>query len=349
MTRTLDDVFDVRANALNFVRLLLAGSVIVWHGIRLAGQEIESVPLRQFVVDFGVDGFFAISGFLIVQSWLRTPDWRRYLRARFLRIFPAFWTCLIVTAFLIAPLSTGLFGGENLTYVLKNASLWIVQWGIAGTPTDVPITGVWNGSLWTLAWEFICYLGVLVLGIAGLLKYRAVLPICFALVLIVSAATSSGLVENGLLELASRFGIMFLAGALILQYRDRIPVNAVTVVLSVVVVAASMLLPNYRVVGALPLAFLVMLCGAAIRSPRFRLKNDISYGVYIYAFPVQQVLAIWGVHTWGTPVYIVLAMLGTLPLAIASWFLVEKQALKLNKRPLRERGPSRGERADSPA
>lgn len=95
---------------------------------------------------------------------MRTPDWRRYLRARVLRIMPAFWVCLAVTALVIAPLTTGAFGQDNLGYIAKNAALWVFQYDIAGTPAGVPYDAVWNGSLWTLAWEFSCYLGVMLLG-----------------------------------------------------------------------------------------------------------------------------------------------------------------------------------------
>lgn len=331
-TKTFDDVFDPRANALNLIRLLLAGTVIIWHSFPLSGNDIAWAPLRQLVSEVGVDGFFAISGYLIVASWVRTPNWVRYLRARVLRILPAFWVCLIATAAIMAPLTAGVFGADNLSYVVRNAALWMFQYDIAGTPTGIPYEAVWNGSLWTLAWEFFCYLGVMLLGLTGLLRRRLTLPILFVLALLGAVATTFGPVDNNYVALASRFGLMFLAGALVWQFRDRLPVRGSFVVGAAAILAVAAFLPNYRLLAALPLAYLILVAGAVLKSPRLRLRNDISYGVYIYAFPVQQMLALAGVHELGIAVYAIAAAVGTVPLAMLSWFLVEKPMMRLNKR-----------------
>lgn len=327
-TRPLSDVFDPRANGLNFVRLSLALGVIVWHSFALSGIEIEWHPLRQLLGEIWVDGFFAISGFLIVSSWARDPNAARFLRARLLRILPAFWVCLLVTAFAIAPLATGSLGSDNISYVVRNFALWVFQFDIDGTPRSVPYPGVWNGSIWTLAWEFGCYLLVLGLGVTGLIRKRATLWTLFILCIGGTAAASLGLISNWFLITGSRFGIMFLAGAIVWQHRDRIPVNTITVIGSVAVVILSLALPDYRLLSALPLAFLVLVTGAKITTPRLRLRNDISYGVYIYAFPLQQVLAICGAWTLGIPAFATLAMMATVPIAALSWFAVEKPALR---------------------
>lgn len=270
-----------------------------------------------------------------MASWERTPDWLRFVRARVLRIMPAFWVCLIATAGVIAPLTVGAFSGANVTYVLKNAALWIFQYDIAGIPTGIPYEGVWNGSLWTLAWEFLCYLGVLLLGVTGLLRRRVTLPVLFILAPVGAGVTTMGWVENDYAVLASRFGVMFLAGAIVWKFRDSVPVSGSVALGAGVLVAASAFIPNYRILAALPVAYLVLLAGAVLRSPRLRLRNDISYGVYIYAFPIQQVLALWGAYELGIGAYAVLASLGTIPLALLSWFLVEKPVMRLNKRPSR--------------
>jgi len=58
-------------------------------------------------------------------------------------------------------------------------------------------------------------------------------------------------------------------------------------------------------------------------------RNDYSYGVYIYAFPVQQVLVVWGANRWGYWPYTLLAVASVLPFAVASWWIIEKHALRL--------------------
>jgi peptidoglycan/LPS O-acetylase OafA/YrhL len=335
---TIADRFDPRANALNAIRLVLALFVIVWHSFPLSGNVVPFAPLRQFLGETAVDGFFAVSGFLIVGSWIRNPQWGRYLLARALRIFPAFWVCLIVTAFVIAPLATMVVTGlsyagtlslENLGYVLKNAGLRILQPGIDGTPVGVPFTEAWNGSLWTLWWEFLCYLGVLALGLLRLFRYRWLIPALFGVATLALIPTAYGPVDNFLAESGVRFAVVFLAGATLRAYAHRIPLTWPLVGIAAVMALATMFLPDYRLLGALPLGYAVFGIGALIKTPRLQFTQDLSYGTYIYAFPVQQLLASLRVYEWGLATYIVLSTAVTLALAAGSWFLIERNALRL--------------------
>ncbi|MET1052788.1 MAG: acyltransferase [Mycetocola sp.] len=338
---TLADVFDPRANSLNALRLVLATGVIVWHSFPLTGADIGFAPLRQLLSNGWVDGFFAVSGFLIVSSWVRRPDWWQFLRARLLRILPAFYACLLVTAFVLAPLALLVAGAgyppgfwaDAWGYVVHNGALRVTQYDIAGTPLDVPYPGVWNGSLWTLWWEFLCYLGVLALGVSGLLRRRWCIPVVFALCLVGVAVTSYGSVDNFYLNSLSRFGVMFAAGALVFQFQHRLQARWSHVIVSGVIVLAASVLPDYRIIAALPLAYLLIAIGALVKNRIFWLRNDISYGIYIYAFPLQQCLAILGLAAIGVPAFAALSIVATVPMALASWFFVEKPALRLRRRP----------------
>lgn len=319
----------------------MASGVIVFHSFALSGQEIGLWPVYQLLGYVWVDGFFAISGYLILRSWLSKPDWRAFLSARALRIYPAFWVCLIVTAFVIAPIATmiqngaaygDVFTGANLKYIWANASLVITQYDIAGTPLDVPYPGNWNGSLWTLAWEFLCYLGVLALGLFGLLRHRWTVLIAFCAALSIEVLVSAGIVENATIALASRFGVMFTAGMMIKRYEHVIPVRRLYVFAAAALLVATMLLPAYRPVGALLLAYVLMSTGALVQHPRLRLKNDISYGTYVYAFPLQQLLACVGLAAGGPLLFILLSLAMVWPVAALSWFAVEKPTLALKRR-----------------
>ncbi len=99
--------------------------------------------------------------------------------------------------------------------------------------------------------------------------------------------------------------------------------------LAVGLTCVSALLPNYRIVAALPLAYVLIVTGGTAKSPIWRLPNDISYGLYIYAFPVQQVLAGMGAISLGIGWFALLSLIATVPLALASWLLVEKPSLRL--------------------
>lgn len=335
--KKLADVFDPRANALNAVRLALSVGVIVFHAFPLTGSRIGYRPVDQLLGSFFVDAFFAISGYLILSSWMRRPRWWPYLRARLLRIMPGFWVSCLVTAFVIAPVAILLAGSgfparfpaDGVGYLLHNGLLRVRQYDISGTPVGVPYPHVWNGSIWTLWWEFLCYLGVLALGLARVLRWRVTIVIAFALTLVVFVATAYGPVHQYYLDNGARFGLMFLAGSMVYTFRDRLPASWSLVGVAGVIVLASAWLPDYRLVAALPIAYLVIVSGALVTDARLRLPNDISYGTYIYAFPVQQLLASAGLHKLGVPLFAIVSVVLTLPFAAASWLAIERPALKL--------------------
>lgn len=338
----LGQVFDPRNNALNAWRLVLAISVILWHSWPLAGYQMDYEPAARLMSELGVDGFFTVSGFLITGSWLRRPRLRDFWVARVLRIFPGLWVCLIITAFVIAPIGVLLQGGSpgNLLhssgpvqFVLNNAILNDHYASIDGTPNNVPFPGSWNGSLWTLAFEVLCYIAVCVLGVVGLLKRRWTIPILFVLALCWSAYVSyPTLTLQTWPQVLARFAVVFFAGALLYQFKDVIPAKWSLVAVSVAIVVVSGVLQNYRVVAAIPLAYAVITSGALIKTRRLNLRNDLSYGVYIYAYPIQQVLAMSGLGRLTPPLFFITATAVTLPLAALSWFLVEKHAMSLKSR-----------------
>jgi peptidoglycan/LPS O-acetylase OafA/YrhL len=340
-SRTLGQAFDPRANALNSFRLALATAVILWHTFPLTGRHLP-FAVHQLFSQAWVDGFFAVSGFLITSSWLSRPSLGVYFAARALRILPGLWVCLTVTAFVIAPIGVAIQGGSAarlllssapVEYVVKNSAVWIFQVDIGGTPRGIPDPGMWNGSLWTLQYEVLCYIAVAGLGVVGLLARRWFLPAAMALAVTWAALASYTLdgvptvAQNG-----ARFAVMFLAGALLHHFREIVPARWSLVAVSVAVVLVATLLPDYRLVAAIPLAYAIIVSGALIDNERFRLRNDLSYGVYIYACPIQQLLVICGLGILNPIVLTIIAAVATLPFAAMSWFLVEKPAMALKAR-----------------
>ena len=189
--RTIGQEFDPRANALNAFRLVLALGVVFWHAFPLTGRHLPFAA-HQLLSQAWVDGFFAISGFLITASWLGNPRLRDYFLARCLRILPGLWVCLVVTAFVVAPIGVAIQGGSAarlllssapVKFVVENSAVAYVQFDIGGTPRGIPFPGMWNGSLWTLQYEVLCYVAVAVLGLVGVLGRRWLLPAAMALAL----------------------------------------------------------------------------------------------------------------------------------------------------------------------
>lgn len=355
---TLGDAYEGRKNCLNALRLVLAGMVLLAHAADIAGFsriEVASTELGTIALY----GFFGISGFLITKSAM-TSSAGRYLWHRFLRIFPGFWFCLIVTAFVIAPLSW-LFHppacsslacvlnthNGSLGYVTHNSLLLIHQSSILGTPRHVAYFLIWNGSLWSLSYEFLCYLAVLAFAFAGFLQRRMTVVVFAALLqmaIIVITVNPSIDVHFTIFHFwyllnFMKFLMMFLAGTLLYLYRDRVPNSALLALGSTVCFIAMLFLPtfgwqpaftfDYPALAAPLLAYPLLWCGARFSSIRLGAKNDFSYGVYIFGFPVEQLLAVTHVQRIGEFGFIITSFVLTLALASVSWFVIEKNALRL--------------------
>jgi peptidoglycan/LPS O-acetylase OafA/YrhL len=344
----LGQVFDPRNNALNAWRLVLATGVFLGHSFALTGRNVPFAPADQLMGQLWVDGFFAISGFLVTSSWLRDPRAGSYFMARGLRLLPGLWVCLLITAFVIAPIGVAVQGGPHLLestapvrYVLNNFTTITLEQDIGGTPQGVPHPGMWNGSLWTLQFEVACYIAVFVFGVAGLLKRRWFLAAALALALLWSALLPPWTVEPiSIAQILARFFVMFLAGALLHQLRNAIPARWSIVAVCVALILAASFLPNYRILAALPVAYAMIVSGALIHNRRLNFRHDLSYGVYIYAWPFQQLLVVCGLGFLNPLLFTIVVAIPIFAFAALSWFFIEKRALSLKSR-LRKRSPSR--------
>lgn len=323
-------------NSLNALRLLLAILVIISHA-PLAGYGEE--PYRWGDLEVGgwaVAGFFAISGWLITSSRLRL-SFAPFLWRRALRILPGFWMAIFVTAFILAPVSTFYSGvwdfSGALSYVVKNAGLVIFQNDVPVTLAALPFPGNWNLSLWTLSWEFLCYLGVgIAISIPIVRTHRLLTLGAFILLTGMHCLvffTEQVWATPGM-EVGLRLITFFLAGALLFRFGERVSTDWVWPTVSVVVLCVLGWLGWVAVLGGLPLGYLALWAGARIPL-QWGTKNDISYGMYIYAFPVQQLLTTAGVAPRGMFVYLAMTLLGTTLLAWASWLIVERPAMRLKK------------------
>lgn len=329
MPKTLRESLSTRHNALNFVRLTLAFVVIFGHAWPLGGFEGWTLDLG----GWAVQGFFAISGYLIAGSRMRLGI-REYLASRALRIFPAYWSVLILTAFALA-----LAIGENyepssaLSCVISNAGLYQAQWAIDDTLVSVPVAIAWNGSLWSLFPEFLAYVGAALLLTLPWARRHATSVTATAFVGLVAfqpLALGPMAVSTELYLHLIRLGTFFLAGMLLyfvgdqLVLRRRYGFAAIGVFVVLVAVGLG------EAVGQLPFVFVLLLLGATL-PVRIGSENDISYGLYIWAFPVQQVLAALGTSWLGPIGSIFVATLVTAGIAWLSWRYIERPAMRLRR------------------
>ncbi len=340
MPTTLGARLDGRDNALNFLRLVLAVFVIVGH----AGPGV-----LEGLSGLAVNGFFALSGFLIAGSRMRLTMYDFVLR-RCLRILPGFWACLVVTAFVFAPLSSMFAGHYDLRsavgYVGNNIGLTMNQWLIGDTLAGVPGASAWDGSLWTLEFEFAAYLAAaLLLSLTLVRRHLAVVLVAAALLTIALQPLAHGPLNvstNMYLE-ALRLAGFFLVGMAVWALRHRMPVRADLMVAAFVITVVVYVNVGdfmFHVLLALPLSYLLLTLGATL-PVRMGAVNDVSYGVYIYAPVVTNILIQLGAQDFGILPSAALTLAFTLPCAWASWLLVERPALGLAKRMTRERPAAR--------
>lgn len=336
----LGEAFDTRPNAFNALRLMLACTVVVWHAILYTGGGAGAVPW-QVLGQWPVDGFFLLSGFLITRSWDRRRDPVAFLRARAARLLPGLWVCLIVTAFVIVPLVGDRFGLlDQLRYVVGNSGIRVTQLAVGDS---LPVPHGWNVSLWTLWYEALCYLAVLGLGTGGALRPPVVagfVAMFWAWMVIPTWMGTWLLLPNVWQVAVPRLGLMFALGALAYLVRGRIPMSPGWAGISAAALAFSALTPNYHLLGAPAMAYLVLWVGIETgRFRRLRLETDVSYGVYVYGAPVLFALLLGGVaSSWWAAAAWCLAIV--LPLAALSWFLVERPVLELVRGPRPARDPA---------
>lgn len=343
MSTAIGTALSSRDNALNAVRLLLAAAVVLAHSFTLGGYAFDGLD---WLGDNSVNGFFALSGFLIAGSRLRN-GFGHYLWRRAQRIFPGFWACLVVIGFAFAPVGALLSGQgwnpmDSVSYVVDNASLVIHTRDIGDTLAASPEGTNWNRSFWSLMHEFGAYLlcGA-ALGIAWVRRHLALSAGLVVLGLPIVGWTIGDLDQEAhMINDSLRLIPFFAAGVLAYSLKDRIPASkALAAVSAALVVAAGfsseMVLNTFT---AIPLTYLLLHVGATW-STSLAAKEDVSFGLYIYGYPVQQVLGMVGLGSGFAPVWVfALASLAlTYPLALASWRLVEKPAMRL-RLPSRSRG-----------
>lgn len=331
--KALGHQFAVQPNGLTFLRLCLTLEVLVWHAYALQGDTFLPDRLERFVAELAADSFFALSGFLVCRSWSARPDVGTFVRARARRLLPGLWTCLLLTAFVIAPVAAWCAGSAGPTlhgrwqYVVGNADTWATTWGIDGGPVGVPWPGAWNGSLWSIGYEVAAYLVVLALGAVGLLRpflVTGVTATCWSCCVLVDAAGGGHTATAW--WLGPHSGLLFACGALLWVNRDRVPVTGSLGALAAVLVLVGALTPDPAFVAAPGLAYLCLTGGLWLgRFPRLVLRMDLSYGAYLYGFPVQQGLLVAGVSL-GWLGFSALSVVVVLPLAALSWRFVERPA-----------------------
>lgn len=310
-------------NNFNLLRLMAATGVILQHSVYLSTNQ-DTLPTG-FI---GVLMFFLISGYLITASWVRNPAPLSFLKNRALRIFPALIVATLVIMFVIGPLMTTL----PLDRYLSQLHIPIPILGHDSLPGVFQQTSV-MGQTWTIPYELVAYLLVLGFGLFGVLKKEfvigGVLILGFQSVWILALGTIG---SASFMEVM----LMFFVGSAYYFFKDDVRFSdrislLMLALLTVLIFTGPAKVLEFALLIAIP--YLTFWFAFKDFHPLYDFVSrvDLSYGIYIYGYAIQQtiVAGVGGI----APIPLFIASMGlTGAVAYLSWTLIEKPALSLKAR-----------------
>ncbi|MFT4647059.1 MAG: peptidoglycan/LPS O-acetylase OafA/YrhL [Glaciecola sp.] len=348
MAALLSTYTESRDNNFNLLRFLAAGLVLVAHSYPLTGTEGEPRFGGFTLGHVAVDIFFITSGFLVTRSLITRENVPAFTWARIVRIFPALIVAVLLCAFGVGlaftSLSTGEFLGDSrvYTFIAKNSALVLghIQYDLPGVFTNNPYPDAVNGSLWTLPWEIRMYAILGAIGILALLFRKdrrtpllQLIVFCLGATALIATCINHyfPFLDNDSHGHGLRLMAFFFMGGAHYVIRNHFKLShgqaaGIAFALAVGVLDDSKF---FYLIYTTWLPYLILYL-AYIPGGPLRLFNklgDYSYGLYIYAFPVQQIVAHLkpGVGVWEM---FCTATAATLILSIASWYLLEKPMLR---------------------
>jgi peptidoglycan/LPS O-acetylase OafA/YrhL len=331
--RTVSDAWSGGRNHFNLIRLVAAWMVIYGHAWAITGTPGGDVFAQgtgfKFAGGIAVDMFFVISGFLIAASLQRNTV-RGYVASRVLRIVPALVACIALTVFVLGPLvttSADYWSSQTLRYLLSNATLYRAEFFLPGVFETLPNKGV-NGSLWTLPIEARLYVALLAVSLIGVLHARRYfLPWYLAMLGIAALVVLRGPLPDWLVNQLWCVSF-FITGTALWLYRDRVRLSGPVVAALFALAVFARGTPAFGVAYFALVAYGTVWLAFLQRGPTIK-HHDLSYGLYLYGWPVAQLVQL---YSPGAPMHNVLwTTVFALALAAGSWFVIERPALRLKR------------------
>ena len=328
---------DGHGNNWTLLRIVMALAVLVGHALIIGERDLAAEPLvyGRFSISFmAVNAFFIASGFLVTASMMHRRDLVEFTSARVLRIYPALVVHVLIVALVVGLANTTLSPSAYLT----SAQVW-AQFPkvLAFANTDFLLPGVFESNhepyasapLWTLRYEVLAYATTAVAFAVGLMRSRWMLAVPFVAASLAMVTLSFlGIYEElpATLSNCVRFAVPYGLGALFWAYRDELPLR--TWALPMIVAAAY--LSRDWVVGEimmnLAVGYAIFWLAYAGRARGASKVSDISYGIYIWHWPILQWMAAQN-PAMSTEALVLAALMLTPLVAYASWRWVEKPML----------------------
>ncbi|MBH1963839.1 MAG: acyltransferase [Comamonadaceae bacterium] len=325
-------------NNFDFLRIVAALGVLVSHQFALTGRP-ELVMLGVGLGGTCVLIFFAISGYLIAGSWSHDPNAWRFAARRLLRVWPGLVVVCLLVALVLGPLVSELgvaayFASPKTWDYLTQLNLWTFKAQLPGVFSGNPIPESANGSLWTIPIEIKCYLALLVVGVLGLMRRTFILPVAF----LAFAFWFFFLFKTGYdqpIRMHVQMAVVFFCGAALYQLRSLWLPHRAKIWLAALAIILPLWMGGFpEIAYTLGLPVVVVLFGTGSlpilrRAGRY---GDVSYGLYIYAYPVQQTVIWLSDNRLPFALGLVMTTFVTLVLAWLSWKWAEQPALRLKNR-----------------
>ncbi len=338
-----------RDNNFNLIRIAAALAVLVSHSFALSMGTGDAEPFRHSlgmtIGSIAVDVFFITSGFLVTASLLARQSAIEFIWARFLRIFPALAVMLLLTVFFLGVIFTSLplndyFADSKIYFYLLKCSTLVfgIEYQLPGVFADNPYKGSINGSLWTMTYEIWMY-AILVMGWVVLRSKRNLRQGTFQWAIAASAIMAgsylvvASLFDQKLNQHFSWLFYMFFSGSAFYVLKEHIKLSrslfwfcSVILVFAIVLNKLNLFFAVYLLSIPYILFYIAYIPSGVVR--KYNLLGDYSYGIYIYAFPVQQSVAalIPGVSVL---TMLMISSIASVLLAVLSWNLLERYALNL--------------------
>ena len=339
-----------RNNSLNLLRLIFAIMVLVGHSYFIPKFEYNIPQPAIYFITLAVPLFFVVSGYLITGSAIKN-SFKTFIIKRFARIYPGYFVSIVMVFVLFAPITYALmYNGFDINNYLSlnpspinyliNGIFYNIFTPIGDILTKLQING-WNTSTWTLFYEFLCY--ILIGSVVYLLKklkiknFTKIIVILYLFMIICSVFyprpenPPETLLEE--IEYFFNFSSIFLGGSIVYLIRDKLVFNKKYLLLNLIFCIIIMKILNYGFateICAIPMTYIILYLAINLKSPKFIQKNDISYGIYIYSWPIQTMLTCY--YKFYNPhmnvlEFTIISLIISIVMGLISWYLVEKPIL----------------------
>lgn len=337
---------NFKKNNLNFIQFIMAILVIYSHAFPIAtsqngGEIIKDLTDSQYSCgNLAVAAFFIISGFLVSASYENSTGLFAYLKKRVFRIFPGFFAVLVLSALVLGPLVTTLplsqyFTNYQTRCYIRGVFMHPLYWNLPGVFEQNLYGSSVNGSLWTIPYQFGFYILLGIVGFLGLLKFKKVSLSMF--IAFVFAYLMKGNLFSNVTHFLSMplnewlyLGMYFTAGMTAYAYRDKIELNRQGAMLFLTLLLFAWIAKEYFISTSVLGTYLILYLGYCTKPVKCKMAK-LSYGIYIYGFPVQQLYT----HLFGGSMNpylnIVLSVPVVLLLAWLSDKFIETPIVKLEK------------------